>query len=170
MRKLFKNLLWVFMIFSAFFISYGGVFAAGGGSDLEVDWFNILPELDDKDIERVNTEIKDIWSVWWYVRENYNEAANRMWESGNTSAQIASWIMNRDTIMNYLVFVVQFMSQLWLVVWTLFIMYAWYEYMLSVFKWWKLPTETVKNAIIWVIIVIFSYAILKTLTSLIGIS
>ena len=42
--------------------------------------------------------------------------------------------------------------------------------MVSVFNWGKLPTETVKNAIIWVIIVIFSFAIMKTLTSFIGLS
>lgn len=165
MKKLFKNLLWMFIISSAFFVSYG-VFAAGGDSDLEVDWFNILPELEESEVKNVSQKISEIWQTWWSVWDNYNKAASSL----TTSEQVASWIMNRDTIMNYLVFIVQFMSQLWLVVWTLFIMYAWYEYMLSVFKWWKLPTETVKNAIIWVIIVIFSYAILKTLTSLIGIS
>lgn len=167
MKKLFKNLLWMFIISPAFFVSYG-VFAAGGDSDLEVDWFNILPELEESEVKDVSQKINEIWQTWWAVWDKYNEIASS--KDFTASKQIASWIMNRDTIMNYLVFIVQFMSQLWLVVWTLFIMYAWYEYMLSVFKWWKLPTETVKNAIIWVIIVIFSYAILKTLTSLIGIS
>jgi len=159
---------WIFLImwFLLAFVMPYSVLA----QDLEVDGFNIMPELTDAEIGQINTEIKDIWSVWWHVRENYNEAADRMWESGHTGAQIASWIMNWDTLLNYLVFVVQFLGQLWLVVGVVFIMYAGYGYMLSVFKGWKVPTETVKNAIIWVIIVIFSYAIMKTLTSFIGLS
>ena len=133
-------------------------------SDLKVNWFNIMPEVEDE--AKLNAQIKAVWSEWWYVWDHYNDEVTRM----STSEQVASWIMNWDTIYNYLVFVVQFLSQLWLVVWVVFIMYAGYMYMVSVFKWWKTPTETVKNAIIWVIIVIFSYAIMKTLTSFIGLS
>lgn len=154
------SFLWVVLLFQ------GSVYAQ------DVDWFNIIPKIDDWNVDRINTEIGDIWSVWWYVRENYNEAADRMWKSGHVEEQIASWIMNRDTILNYLVFVVKFLSQLWLLVWVIFIMYAWYKYMVSVFAEWKTNGAwgMLKNAIIWVIIVIFSYAIMKTLTSFIGIS
>jgi hypothetical protein len=83
--------------------------------------------------------------------------------------QLASGIMNRDTIMKYLEFIVKFLSQLWMAVWVIFIMFAWYKYMVSIFNWQKTWAGTIKNAIIWVIIVIFSYAILKTLTSLVWI-
>jgi hypothetical protein len=78
--------------------------------------------------------------------------------------------MTWNTIMDYLVFVVKFLSQLWLLVGVVFIIYAWYQYMLSVFKNSWTPSKTVKNAIIWVLIVVFSYAIMKTLTSIIWIS
>ena len=78
--------------------------------------------------------------------------------------------MDRDVIIDYLKFVVKFLSEAWLAVWVIFIMLAWYKYMIAVFNWLKAPTGTIKNAIIWVIIIIFSYAILKTLTSLVGIS
>ncbi len=132
-------------------------------NDLTVNGFNIIPELDDTEIADINGQISTIWSSWWKVWSNYNNAASNL----STSQQIASWIMNRDTIMNYLVFVVQFLSQLWLVVWAIFIMYAWYKYMLSVFESGKTPTSSIKNAIIWILIVIFSYAIMRTLTSLI---
>jgi hypothetical protein len=135
-------------------------------NNLAVDWFNILPELTETGISKVNESIDAIWRTGKNVWNEYNRVAS--WLS--TSQQIASWIMNRDTIMNYLVFIVQFLSQLWLVVWFGFIMYAWYKYMLSVFSWWKTPSSAIKNAIIWIIIVIFSYAIMKTLTSIIGIS
>lgn len=159
LRKTWKFLIMWFL--SVFVMPYSVL-----AQDLEVDGFNIMPELTDAEIGQINTKITRIWSEWWQVWKHYTDEAEQL----TTSQQIASWIMNWDTILNYLVFVVQFLSQLWLVVGVVFIMYAGYGYMLSVFKGWKVPTETVKNAIIWVIIVIFSYAIMKTLTSFIGLS
>ena len=136
--------------------------------NIEVKWFNIIPEITEEETSKVNDAIKEIWQTWWEVRDKYNKKAKE-WDN-DPSKQIASWIMTRDTIMDYIVFVVKFLSQLGLLVGTWFIMFAWYKYMLSVFNWWKTPTETIKNAIIWVIIVIFSYAIMKILTSFIWIS
>ena len=159
MKNLIKKLLFILLL-SPTYITFAM------GSDLEVDWFNILPELTEWEITGVNEKITEIWQEWWKVWEKYNKVASGM----TTSEQVASWIMNWDTIMNYLVFVVQFLSQLWITVGVVFIMYAWYKYMLSVFDGKGLPTSTVKNAIIWVALVIFSYAIFKILTSLIGIS
>lgn len=137
-------------------------------NDLKVDWFNIIPELTEEKINSNQEAITSIWQSWWKVWEKYNEIASS--SDFSTSQQITTWIMNWDTIMNYLVFIVQFLSQLWLVVWFWFIMYAWYKYMLSVFDNGKTPSSTITNAIIWIIIVIFSYAIMKILTALIGIS
>lgn len=137
---------------------------ATGENDLEVNGFNIMPELTGGQINKVEKAIEEVWSKWWWVRDNYNKNASDL----STSEQIASWIMNRDTIMNYLVFIVKFLSQLWLFVWAWFIIFAWYKYMTSF--WWRTPKSTVINAIIWIIIVIFSYAIMKILTSIIGIS
>ncbi len=132
-------------------------------NDLDVDGFNIIPELDDEWINKVNKAIEEIWQTWSEVMNTYNQKALTL----TTSEQISSWIMNWDTFMNYLVYIVQFLSQLWLVIWTIFIIYAWYQYMLSVFKWWKVPSSSIKNAITWIIIVIFSFAIMRTLTSII---
>lgn len=134
-------------------------------NDLEVDWFNILPELTESEISWINKKIEDIWQTWWHVREKYNDYASGM----STSDKIASWIMDWDTIMDYIVFLINFLSQLWITVWVVFIMFAWYKYMVSVFDWWKAwnSSSIVKNAIIWVVIVIFSYAIMRILTSVI---
>ena len=125
----------------------------------------IMQKLTDEEALEADSKIEKVWKPW-KVNDNINEAANRL------PIQIAwaTWIMNRNTIMNYSIFIVKFLSQLWLVVWFWFITYAWYKYMLSVFEWGKTPTSTLKNAIIWIIIVIFSYAIMKTLTSIIGLS
>lgn len=138
-------------------------FSNAAGDDLEVDWFNITPKLKEEQVKKINEQIQKIWSQGWKVRDNYNKAASWL----TTSEQVASWIMNRNTLLNYLTFVVEFLSQLWLLVWAGFIMYAWYKYMLSIFNWGKTPSSTLKNAIIWVIIVIFSYAIMRFFTSII---
>lgn len=124
---------------------------------------SLITELSHEETEHTNRWINFLGLGWWEFRKNYLLAA------GNLSffERLASWILIRDDIPNVLVLVVQFLSQLGLVVWVIFIMYAWYKYMLSVFNWWKAPNSTIKNAVIWVIIVIFSYAILKTLTSFI---
>ena len=131
--------------------------------EMDVDWINITKKLEKWEIEDINDTIQDIWSEGWNVREKYNEAAS--WKS--TSRQMASWIMNRNTIMNYLVYIVQFLSQLGLLVWAIFIMYAGYKYIISALNWWRTAGSTLKNAIIWIIIVIFSYAIMRILTSFI---
>lgn len=125
----------------------------------------IMQELTEEEALEADSEIERVWEPW-KVNDNINEAANRL----PIRIAWATWIMNRNTIMNYLISVVKFLSQLWLVVWLWFIMYAWYKCILSVFEWGRTPSSTLKNAIIWIIIVIFSYAIIKTLTSIIWIS
>jgi len=144
----------------------GNASSDNGGNDLDVKWFNILPELKDDQITKIEEAIDKIGKSWWKVMESYIEAASGF----STSEKIASWIMDWSTITDYLEFIVKFLSQLGLVVWAGFIMFAWYKYMVSVFSGWKVPNETIKNAIIWILIVIFSYAIMKTLTSLVGIT
>jgi len=129
----------------------------------QADSFNITRELTDNEITKVNRRIKIISWDPWNVSSNIHKAH----EDLNLFERLASWILEIEDIMDYLVLVVKFLSQLWLVVWMIFIMYAWYQYIISVFNWWKAPSNTVKNAIIWVIIVIFSYAIMRFLTSII---
>ena len=129
----------------------------------QADNFNITRELTDNEITKVNRRIKIISWDPWNVSSNIHKAH----EDLNLFERLASWILEIEDIMDYLVLVVKFLSQLWLIVWMVFIMYAWYQYIISVFNWWKVPSNTIKNAIIWVIIVIFSYAIMRFLTSII---
>lgn len=129
----------------------------------QADSFNITRELTDNEITKVNRRIKIIsWDPW-----NVSSNIHKTHEDLNLFERLASWILEIEDIMDYLVLVVKFLSQLWLIVWMVFIMYAWYQYIISVFNWWKVPSNTIKNAIIWVIIVIFSYAIMRFLTSII---
>lgn len=129
----------------------------------QADSFNITRELTDNEITKVNRRIKIISWDPWNVSSNIHKAH----EDLNLFERLASWILEIEDIMDYLVLVVKFLSQLWLIVWMVFIMYAWYQYIINVFNWWKVPSNTIKNAIIWVIIVIFSYAIMRFLTSII---
>lgn len=162
MKKFLSKNIWLILIILIFgiFLLPNNIYAQ---NDLEVDGFNIMPELDEDEMANVNNQIEIVWSKWWEVWNNYNKAASEM----KTSEQLASWIMNRDTIMNYLIFFVQFLSQIWLVVWTVFIMYAGYKYMLSAFGKGGVSSKIIINAIIWVLIIIFSYAIMRILTSII---
>ncbi len=160
MKKLIKR-IWIIWIIAIFNILSLPNFITTAQN---VDGFNIIPELTEEEAIKANQKIKEIWSTWWEVMNKYREVAAKDF---TIEQQLATWVMNRDTIMNYLVFVIQFLSQLWLLVWVVFIMYAWYKYMVSVFEGWKTPSSTVKNAIIWVLIIIFSYAIMRILTSII---
>lgn len=165
MKKRIIKILWICAMFCIFSLTLPhNIYATD--EEIPVDWFNILPELTEEEISGLDDKINQIWKTWGWVRNEYNKVASGL----STSEQLASWIMNRDTIMNYLVFIVKFLSQLWLVVWAIFIMKAWYYYMFSVFKWSQVPSKSLTNAIIWVIIVIFSYAILRILTSIVGLS
>lgn len=130
----------------------------------EITWYTIIPEVTVEQSAQIDTAIENIWKTGWQVMDQYDATAEA-WKN-RPEMQLASGIMNRDTIMKYLEFIVKFLSQLWMAVWVIFIMFAWYKYMVSIFNWQKTWAGTIKNAIIWVIIVIFSYAILKTLTSL----
>ena len=169
MKKFNRKKIWTFFLITAFFSLFCIPVHAepdNNGDDLDVNWFNILPELTTEENNTIEEKMDEIWKAWGNVMETYNNTAKKL----TTSQQVASWIMNWSTITSYLAYIVKFLSQIGLVVWTIFIMYAWYKYMVSVFSGWKVPTETIKNAIIWIIIVIFSFAIMKTLTSLVWIS
>ena len=168
-NKLIKNFkkIWLILTISIFSLSLNSNTTHAADEEIEVD-FNIIPKLTDQEIKDANKQIEIIWATWKQVWKNYNTIASS-WMS--TPEQMATWIMDRNTIMNYLVFVVQFLSQLGLLVWAGFIIYAWYKYMLSVLNWLKWASSApIKNAIIWIIIIIFSYAIMKTLTSFIWLS
>jgi len=113
----------------------------------------------------VSTAVKAVWSEWWHVRDAYDQQAKNM--EGEVENQLASGIMTRDTLLDYIVYLVRFLSQIGIVIWVVMIIYAGYLYASSVFS----PSNMSKgksaitNAIIGVLVVVFSYAIMKLLTS-----
>lgn len=143
--------------------------------------FELLPEATDTDATK--TAVDALWNPnnsrnFW---ELYNQKARELgtteekkWlfkrrvvinECGGLGNQFASWIMNRDTILCLASQVVRFVSNMALVVWALMIVYAGYMYATSVFSGENVNkgTEAIKFAIIGIVIIIFSYAILNLL-------
>lgn len=129
----------------------------------DIEWLEITKKLTTWEVEHTNRRINFLWANPSQFRDNYHKAH----EDLNFWERLASWILEIDDIMNYMVYVVWFLSQLWMLIWVIFIMYAWYKYMVSIFNWWKAGGSTLKNAVIWVIIIIFSYAIMRILISII---
>lgn len=128
----------------------------------EIQWYTIIPELTENEIKNVSSATEDIGKEAWLVRKNYNEKAENL----SIQEQFNWWILTWNSIMQYLVFVVKFLSQFWVLIWACFIIYAWYNYMMSCFNNWSTSSKTIQNAIIWVLIVIFSYAIMKILSAI----
>lgn len=123
--------------------------------------FEIIPKATDSNIW---SKVDDIWQGG-KVREKYNQAATSM--DGQVWDQFASWVFTRTTILDYLVYLIKFLSQAWLLIWACMIIYAWYIYASSAFMWWDVwwGKKAITNAIIWVLVVVFSYAIMKLVTA-----
>ena len=118
----------------------------------------IVPKVDQWALWNINLDIQN-WE--WHVRDRYNNQASGL----NTAAQIASGVMTRDTILNYGVYLLKFLSQAWLLVGALMFIYTGYKYIMSVITGdWEPNKDLIKNAIYGILIIIFSYAIMRILT------
>lgn len=95
------------------------------------------------------------------VRTKYTREAKGL----STSEQIVSGIMTRDTILDYGVILLKFLSQAGLAVGALMFIYTGYKYIMSVITGDSEPSkDLIKNAIIGILVIVFSYAIMRILT------
>ena len=128
------------------------------------DDFVLIPEANNTG--EVENAIRDVWSKWGEVWKKYNDKYEKKLKN-DLWAQIATGIMWWDTILLFLKYLIKWLSQLGMVIGALMIIYAWYIYATAVFTWnatkWSTP---VKNAIIWIIIIISSYVIMKILVNM----
>ncbi len=147
--------------------------STGRAADKDDDTFELIPKAE----QSYTWAAKDLWSSRssGNFAEIYNQKAKSFgekWKDGvgikacsGLGEQFASGIMNRDTILCLAAQIVTFVSNMALVVWALMIIYAGYLYATSVFnggnvgKW----ADAIKRAIIGIVVVIFSYAILNLL-------
>jgi len=127
--------------------------------------FAIIPEEDnwvvvENAVKHVSTPIEET-----SVRDRYNEKANdknmSLWD------KLAAWTLNRDDLLDYVVYLVKFLSWAGLLIWAVMIIYAGYMYATDIMWWdaskWK---SAIKYAISGVVVVAFSFALIKILTSM----
>lgn len=138
-----------------------GIFGFLSAQNLE-----IIPEVQPGD--NVEATVEAVW-VWWKVWDIYTEKAAEYQEQKNLAAQMASGIFTWETLLDYLAYLIKFLSEIGIFVGACFIVYAGYLYATSIFTWDASSTSTgnkaIKNAIIGVIVITFSYAIMKAITA-----
>jgi len=141
-----------------------GLFGSFIVAQSESNNFFIIPESESSQ-EEISESVQTVWSQGWQVRDRYNEEAQwaSVWD------QLASGIMTWDTLLDYVVYIVRFLSQIGLLIGAAMIIYAGYLYATSVFSGsdsgvgkWK---EAVGKAIIGVIVIASAYAIMRILTT-----
>jgi len=131
------------------------------GAALAAD-FEIIP----KATEDVGGVVNKIGS-WGHVWDEYDKVASWYQQEGKLAEAFASGVFTRSLVLDYVVYVIQFLSQIGLFVGALMIIYAGYIYASSIFtgKESGAGNKAITNAIIWVLVIVFSYAIMKLITS-----
>ncbi len=152
-----KNIFWLFFTFILGTTILLPTYAQSQSND-----FEIIPKATSQ--QTVTNAVNDVGSEGGNVRDNYNTQAKKL---NNVGDQMASGIMTRDTLLDYVVYLIKFLSQLGILIWVLMIIYAGYLYASSIFDASNMSKgkSAITNAVIWVLVVAFSYAIMKLLTS-----
>lgn len=146
-------LLFALISFQFWFFSYG-VYAVQNN-------FEVIPEAQTD----VSSDVTDVGKAWGSVWDTLNGKANTYEKKGDIGAQFASGAFTWNTILEYIIYLVRFLSQLALVIGAAMIIFAGYKYASAAFTGKPGGQEDIKNAIIGILIVVFSYAIIKILTS-----
>ncbi len=167
----FAKILSLLMFMSIQLIGFfGSVMAADTIADLptaNTNWFELIPKVDKDDI----TKTYDAVAKWVKKDGNrhqfwdkYNEEASTLAKGKDGVAkQLATWVMNWDTIIAYSSIVITFISNLWLVVWAGFIIYSGYQYAMSAFGTKEDNGKAIKNAFIGIAVIAMSYGIFRLL-------
>lgn len=124
------------------------------------DWsdLQIIPEVDKNLLHDTQNYIIH-WNNWT-VRDRFNERASNL----ETKEQIVSGVMTRDTLLDYGAIVLKFLSQVWITIGAVMFIVVWYQYITSVISGSSPQPDLIRKAIIWVLVIIFSYAIMRILT------
>lgn len=155
-----KSLFWLMtlVLLSLWLMSDSYVVAAPAAN------IEIVPKADQGALWTINTKLQDTTNGK-HVRDNYNEIASWLAKSEDISTQVASGVMDRDTILNYAVVLLKFLSQAGILIGALMCVWTWYKYIMAVITWDGEPSkDTIKHAVYGILIIIFSYAIMRILT------
>lgn len=142
-----KKVLWILAI----------CFTVASWLALAADDIAIIPEWNTSWNTTIAAEkVKEVSSwgnVWKIYRRIVDEEDMSVWD------QLASGIMNRDTILNYCVYIAKFLWEIALLAWAVAIIFLWYKKITkNIF--WDTP-KWILLVIIWLLIIIFAYAIIK---------
>ena len=123
---------------------------------------HIIPETQES-TEELDKKVKDIAKNPGKVLETYNNKADELAQKGDLGSAFATGIFNRDLILLYIAYLVQFLSQLGMLIWGIMVVYAG-----TIFGFWdvKWAKTAIEQAIKGILVISFSYAILKILTSM----
>lgn len=130
----------------------------GLGSTAFAQTLEIIPQATDP--QQVAKDVEDV-AVWGAVWEKYNTVVA---EKRSLSDQLSSGIMDWTTILDYFARFIKYLSQLGIFIWSCFVIYAGYVYATAIFQNSAKVTDgntAIKNAILGVIVITFSYAIMK---------
>lgn len=128
--------------------------------------FELIPEVDD---EIITSTYKDLTKPetrhqFW---DKYNEKANsKEFDPGTTDGlanQLSTGVMTWDTIIVYASVIIEFISNLWLVVGAGFIIFSGYQYAMSAFGAKEDNGWAIKNAFIGIAVIATSYGIFRLL-------
>ncbi len=121
----------------------------------------------EKNKEEVNAVVESILTGnGWNTMDTYYQKAHELEAQWKCGVQLLSGVMTRSTILCYAKYVVKFVSQLGILIGAIMIIFAGYEYATFVFsgstgQW----AQKIKYAIIGVVVIVFSYAIMRIVTS-----
>lgn len=128
---------------------------------------HIIPESQSSNQE-LDQKVKEIAKKPGQVIETYNQQAEDLSKKWDLGSAFATWIFNRDLILLYIAYLVQFLSQLGMLIWWVMVVYAGYLYAGTIFEFGDVPwaKKAITQAIQGILVITFSYAILKILTSM----
>lgn len=128
--------------------------------------FELVPKVDKQVITDTYEDlVKDNNGNRRQFWEAYNKKALELGNSTNgVGKQIATWVMNWDTIIAYSAIIIEFISNLGLVVGAWFIVWSWYQYAMSSFGQKEDWGKAIKNALIGIAVIATSYGIFRLLT------
>ena len=124
--------------------------------------FEIIPEADPD--SNVSADVEEVSKAGGSVWDRLNSKANKYEDKQDLGAQFASGAFTWNTLLNYVVYLVRFLSQIALVIGAGMIVWSGYKYAAAAFTGKAADSGDVKNAIYGVLVVIFSYAIMRILT------
>ncbi|MEI6426253.1 MAG: hypothetical protein WCO66_02760 [Candidatus Absconditabacteria bacterium] len=136
----------------------------GLGSSVFAQTLEVVPEVKGTNVQDVKDDVTRVSLQGGQVWDTYNKTLSGAYGKRDLSEQLSSGIMDWTTILDYFARFVKYLSEIGIFVGACFIVYAGYVYATAVFQ--KSDqvskgTAAIKNAIFGVIIITFSYAIMK---------